>query len=162
MLLATALASLLGQSPASEKDRAASALRQIRSAKTVYFDDQTRVASSVGEKARVELKKWARYKIVDDRTQADLILLFTLHKYTGGYEVHPGGQTGATNIRGQGQEDLSPSYVRSEPAQAGFLTAIDPKSGESLWSYSQRWGGLLTGFDSVGVSLIKKFEKETK
>jgi hypothetical protein len=162
LLLCATLTALSGQSPVTEKQRAAAALQQIHLAKTVYFDDQTRVTSKVGEKAAEELKKWGRFKIVEDRTQADLILLFSLHKYEGGYEVYRGGQTGAANIHGKSQEDLAPSYVRSERAQAGFLTAINPKTGEALWSYSQRWGGLLTGFDSVGVRLIRRFEKEMK
>ncbi len=162
LFLATVLASLLGQSAPSEKDRAAAALQQIRSARTIYFDDQTHVKSAVGGKAHTELRKWGRYKVADDRTKADLILLFSLHKYTGGYDVYPGGPTGAKNMHGQSQEELAHDYVQSEPAQAGFLTAIDPKTGEALWSYSERWGGLLTGFDSVGVRLIKRFEKETK
>ena len=137
-------------------------LPRIRSAKTIYFDDQTRINAHVGEKARSELKKWGRYKVVDDRTQADLILLLSLWKYEGGYEVHPGGQTGAKNIHGQGQEALAPSYVRDKPSTEAYLTAIDPQTGNALWSESHQWGGLLTGFDSVGVRLVRKFKKEVK
>jgi hypothetical protein len=85
----------------SEKVRAAVALQKIRSAQTVYFDDQTRSGTKTGNQALAELKKWGRYKIVEDRTQADLILLFSLGKYEGGYEVYPGGQTDATNVHGQ-------------------------------------------------------------
>ena len=71
----TLVAVLLAQFSPGETPRA-TAIKQIRTAKTIYFDDQTHVAASVGEKARTELKKWGRYKIVEDRTQADLILLF--------------------------------------------------------------------------------------
>jgi len=154
------VATLLGQFSPVESPRTA-ALEKMRAAKTVYFDDQAHVAS-VSKNARKELKKWGRYKLVDDRTQADLILLFSQYKYEGGYEVHPGGPTGATNIHGQSQEGLAPSYVRNGPAIEGFLTAIDPKTGEALWSESHQWGGLLTGFDSVGVRLIKRFKKTVK
>jgi hypothetical protein len=135
---------------------------KLREAKTIYFDDQTRSGTAVAEKARAELKKWGRYRLVEDRTQADLILLLSLNKYTGGYEVHPGGPTGATDIHGQRQEDLSPSYERNAPVRAGFLTAIDPKTGDSLWSESHQWGGLLTGYNSVGVYLVGKFKKAVK
>ena len=160
-VLAAMLAALPGQSSANDKERAV-ALLKIRSSKTVYFDDQTRSRTVAGEKALAELKKWGRYKVVEDRTQADFILLFTLNKYKGDYVVHPGGQSGATNVHGKSQEDLASSYVRSEPVRAGFLTAIDPKTGDALWSESHQWGGLLTGFDSVGVRLINKFKKAVK
>jgi hypothetical protein len=79
-LAATALSALLSQSPVSEKGRAAVALQKIRSAQTVYFDDQTRSGTKTGDQALAELKKWGRYKIVEDRTQADLILLFSLEQ----------------------------------------------------------------------------------
>ena len=156
----TLVAVLLAQFSAGETPRS-KAIKQIRAAKSVYFDDQTHVAS-VAKKARAELKKWGRYKIAEDRTQADLILLFSQYRYEGGYVVHAGGPPGATTSHGQSQEGLAPSYVRNGPAIEGFLTAIDPKTGEALWSGSHQWGGLLTGFDSVGVRLIKRFEKETK
>jgi len=161
LVLVASLSLASAQAPSKEQERASS-LQKIRAAKTVYFDDQTRTRSKASDNARAELKKWNRYKIVDDRTKADLILLFSLHKYEGGYEVHPGGPTGATNIHGQRQEGMATDYVQTEPAQAGFLTAIDPKTGDALWSDSHQWGGLLTGFDSVGVRLVKKFKKQVK
>ena len=156
----TLVAVLLAQFSPGETPRI-KAIKQIRAARTVYFDDQTLVVS-VAEKARVELKKWGRYKIVEDRTQADLILLLSQHRYEGGYMAHPDGPTGATSIRGQGQDGLAPSHVRNGPKIEAFLTAIDPKSGEALWSESRQWGGLLTGFDSVGVRLVDKFKKAVK
>jgi len=159
--LVVAVSVLSAQAPSKEQERA-TAFHKIRAAKTLYFDDQTRTRTKAGDNARAELKKWGRYKLVDDRTHADLILLFSLHKYKGGYEVHPGGQTGAADIHGDSQEGLAGRYVRSEPVQAGFLTAIDPKTGDALWSESHQWGGLLTGFDSVGVRLVNKFKKAVK
>jgi hypothetical protein len=161
-LILVATLSLHSPQSTSKEHESALAMQKLRTAKTVYFDDQTRTRSKAGDNARAELKKWNRYKIVDDRTQADLILLFSLHKYEGGYEVHQGGPTGATSTHGQSQEGLAPSYVQTEPAQAGFLTAIDPKTGDALWSYSHQWGGLLTGFDSVGVRLVDRFKKAVK
>jgi len=44
--------------------------------------------------------------------------------------------------------------------RAAYLTAIDPATGENLWSDSHVWGGLLTGFNSVGERLIRQFRKE--
>jgi hypothetical protein len=44
--------------------------------------------------------------------------------------------------------------------RAAYLTAIDTATGESLWGDSQVWGGLLTGFNSVGERLISKFRKQ--
>src|SRR5262249_30861793 len=120
LILVTSLSLSSAQAPSKEQERA-TALQKIRTAKTVYFDDQTRTHTKAGDNARAELKKWNRYKLVEDRTQAELILLFSLNKYTGGYDVRPGGPTGATDIHGNSQEGLAPSYVRSEPVRAGFL-----------------------------------------
>jgi hypothetical protein len=43
-----------------------------------------------------------------------------------------------------------------------YLTVIDPKTGENLWSDSHQWGGLLTGFNTTGERLVKKLENQTK
>jgi hypothetical protein len=39
---------------------------------------------------------------------------------------------------------------------------IDPKTGGNLRNDQHLWGGLLTGFNSVGARLIKELENQTK
>ena len=134
---------------------------KIRSAESVYFDDQTG-AAAVGKKAIEELKKWGRFRIANDRTEADLVMLLSSDPYTGQNVIVSGGQTGTIGPNGDVREDRVPTYGKLAPVRYAYLTVIDPRTGEALWNGSHRWGGLLTGFNSAGERLVKKFEKEIK
>ena len=134
---------------------------RIQLAKSVYFDDRTGV-DAVGNKALGQLKKWGRFRIVQDRKQADLIFLLSADPYKGGYIIMGGGQTGTIDIHGKIDEDPIPNYNKQAPVRYAYLTVIDPKTGDNLWSESRRWGGLLTGFNSVGERLVKELEKQTR
>ncbi len=133
---------------------------RIRSAKSVYFEDRTGV-DAVGNKAMARLKNWGRFQIVQDRKQADLIFMLSAGPYKGGHIITSGGQTGTVE-NGHIDEDRVPDYNTQPPVRYVFLTVIDPKTGDTLWSDSHRWGGLLTGFNSAGKHLIKKLENQTK
>lgn len=117
---------------------------------------------AVGNKALGQLKKWGRFRIVQDRKQADLIFLLSADPYKGGYIIMGGGQTGTIDIHGKIDEDPIPNYNKQAPVRYAYLTVIDPKTGDNLWSESRRWGGLLTGFNSVGERLVKELEKQTR
>jgi hypothetical protein len=58
--------------------------------------------------------------------------------------------------------DRVPDYNKQSPSRYAFLTVIDPKTWENLWSDRHQWGGLLTGFNSVGECLVKKLENQTQ
>jgi len=133
---------------------------RILSAKSVYFEDKTGV-DAVGNKALAQLKNWGRFQIVQDRRQADLIFVLSADPYKGGYIIRSGGQTGTVE-NGHIDEDRVPNYNRQAPVRYVFLTVIDPKTGDTLWSDSHRWGGLLTGFNTAGERLVKKLENQTK
>jgi hypothetical protein len=66
---------------------------RIMSAKSVYLDDRTGV-DAVAKRALNEIKKWGRFRIVQDCKMADLILLLSANPYKGGYIIMSGGQTG--------------------------------------------------------------------
>jgi len=134
---------------------------RILSAKSVYFEDRTGV-DAVSNEALGQLKKWGRFRIVQDRKQADLIFLLSADPYKGGYIIMSGGQTATVDDHGKISEDRIPNYNKQAPVRSAFLTVIDPKTGENLWSDSRRWGGLLTGFNSVGARLVKELEKQIK
>lgn len=134
---------------------------RILSASSVYFDDRTGVPA-VGERALAQLKKWGRFRVVQDRKQADLIFLLSADAYQGGHIIVSGGQTGTVGENGNIQEDPVPDYNRQAPVRYAHLTVIDPKTRENLWAISHRWGGLLTGFNSVGERLIKELENQTR
>ena len=160
LLIVCFFASSLGPTCAQAQKQLTSSSR-ILSAKSVYFDNRTGV-NAVGDKAVIELKKWGRFQIVQDRKQADLIFLLSADPYKGGYIIISGGQTGTINKNGRIDEDPVPNYNHQAPVRDVYLSVIDPKTGENLWSDSHHWGGLLTGFNSSGERLVKKLEKETQ
>src|ERR1700738_5171935 len=61
---------------------------RMLSAKSVYFDDRTGVAAVGDKKALGQLKKWGRFQIVQDRKQAQLIILLSASPYKGGVHHH--------------------------------------------------------------------------
>ena len=113
---------------------------QVMIAKTVYIDNQSEEAS-VGDKAREELRKWGRFQLVSDRTQADLIFLFSTSEYT----------SYATN---------DPPYTTEVQANYTYLTIIDGKSGQHLWNASQKWGSLYSGYHSATRGLVNDLKKQ--
>jgi hypothetical protein len=148
--------------PTASQDHTHSKLApKILSAKTVYFDDQTG-APRVGENALEQIKKWGRFRVVRDRKRADLILLLSADPYKGGHIATAGGQTGSVDGNGNIDVDPVPNFNKLSPVRYAYLTVIDPVTEESLWTDSHQWGGLLTGFNSVGEHLVKKLEKEKR
>jgi hypothetical protein len=132
---------------------------KILSAKSVYFDNQTDVPA-VGEKALERLKKWGRFRIVNDKKQADFILQLSASPYNGGHLLLADGQTATIHHDGDVEVDPVPTYNKAAPVRVAYLTAIDPTTGVRLWSDSHVWGGLLTGFNSAGERLINVFRKQ--
>jgi len=159
LVVFTFLALIRPSSLAAQKELAQSP--RILSAKTVYFDNQTG-SDAVGKNALVQLKKWRRFQIVPDRKQADLIFLLSADPYRGGNIIMSGGQTGGIDSRGHIQEDPVPNYNKQSRTRYAYLTVIDATTGDNLWSEEHVWGGLLTGFNSVGNRLIRDLEKQTK
>ena len=134
---------------------------KIHAAKTVFFDDQTGVPA-VGKDALAQLEKWGRFQIVTDKSQADLILLLSASAPRGSHVIYSGGQTGTVDKSGTIDEDAVPNYHRSAPVRDAYLTVFDGKSGESLWTDSHIWGGLVTGRNSAGARLISQLKREMK
>jgi hypothetical protein len=149
-------APILKAAPSSQKISS-----QILAAKTAFFEDRSGVPG-VGKVALEELKKWGRFQILADKTQADLILVLSASPPKGGHIIYSGGQTGTIEKSGTIDEDPVPNYHKSPPVRAAYLTVFDAKTGESLWTDSHRWGGLLTGSNSAGARLISQLKKEMK
>jgi hypothetical protein len=160
-LLVVASLAILAVPSAGQDHKPLDLVQKISSAKTVYFDDQTGDAS-VGKEALKELKKWGRFQITTDRKEADLIFLLSAEPHKGGNIVFSGGQTGSIDSSGNVQEDPIPTYAKTAPAPYAFLTVIDLKTGGRPWSGSHQWGGLLTGFNSVGARLIDKLKAQVE
>jgi hypothetical protein len=151
--------SLLVANPAvAQKQLAQSA--KILSAKSVYFNNQTG-SDAVGKNALAQLKKWGKFQLIADPKLADLIFLLSADPYKGGNIILASGQTGSIND-GHISEDPAPNYNKQSPTRYAYLTVIDPKTGDNLWSDKHAWGGLLTGFSSVGERLIRELENQSK
>jgi len=133
----------------------------IGSAKTIYFEDKSGV-DAVGKKALAELSKWGRFQIVQNRKTADLILVLEKDPNQRADLIFSGGRTGTMDSQGHIEEDPVPNYNKQAPIHYALLTVTDVRTGKNLWSATQRWGGLLTGFDSVGERLVKEFEEQTQ
>ena len=153
------LASLLVANSAVAQKQLAQSPR-ILSAKSVYFMNQTG-SDAVGKNALTQLKKWGKFQLIADPKLADLIFLLSADPYKGGNIIFANGQTGSIND-GHITEDPAPNYNKQSPTRYAYLTVIDPKTGDNLWSDKRLWGGLLTGFNSVGERLIKELKNQSK
>jgi hypothetical protein len=149
---------LVANSAVAQKQLAQSP--RILSAKSVYFSNQTG-SDTVGKNALTQLKKWGTFQLIADPKQADLIFLLSADPYKGGNIIFASGQTGSIND-GHITEDPAPNYNKQAPTRYAYLTVIDPKTGDNLWSDKRLWGGLLTGFNSVGERLIKELKNQSK
>jgi hypothetical protein len=159
-LVVFVLTNLLAPISAQAQKQAAKSPK-ILSAKTVYFDNQTGV-DAVGISALAQLRKWGRFQVVQDKKAADLIFLLSADPYQGGYVIFASGQTGTMDADGHIQQDRVPGYNRLAPVRDAYLTVIDPRSGENLWSDSHVWGGLLTGANSAGARLVRRLQKQIR
>ena len=154
-----ALTSLLFVASARGQKQLAQSPR-ILSAKTAYFDNETG-SDAVGKTALAQLKKWGKFQIVAEKKEAELIFLLSADPYKGGNVTFASGQTGSVE-NGHVTEDAVPNYNKQSPTRYAYLTVIDGKTGDNLWSDKHLWGGLLTGFNSVGERLVKELESQTR
>jgi hypothetical protein len=131
---------------------------QVIAAKTIYIDNQSGIAK-LGDRAYEQLNKWGRFQVVEDRRQADLILLLSARQYSGGYVTTGGGTTGTVDENGNINTTNNPSYTTPVTVNYTYVNLIDPKNGDSLWSDSKRWGNLYTAFHSATKGLIDELMK---
>ena len=153
------LAGLMGSFAARAQEQNARSPK-ILSAKTIFFDDQSGDAA-VGNAALAELKKWGRYQIVTDQNNADLIVLLSIEPFHAGSAVMADGKMGVIDSNGNVVADpATTDHKKSSSSRDAYLTVIQPKRNEVLWSDSRVWGGMLTGSNSAGERLVKKLESE--
>jgi hypothetical protein len=132
---------------------------KILSAKTAYVEDHLG-SMKVTEEILARLKKWGRFQVVNDPKDADVVLLFTTDPYVN--LTLASGRTGTMDKNGNVQEDRIPNFFKLSPVRYAYLTVVDPVSKEKLWDAEHQWGGLLTGFNSVGARLVAKLQKDMK
>ena len=134
---------------------------QVITAKSIYIDNQSGLAA-LGDRAYQELSKWGRFIVVQDRKDADLILLLSAHSYEGGYVTTGGGQTGTVDESGNISTTNNPTYTTKVTVAYTYITVIDPRTGDNLWSDSKRWGNLFNGFHGATKGLINELRKRVQ
>jgi hypothetical protein len=87
-----------------------------------------------------ELTEWGKFDIVPDPRKADLIFLFSANPYLGDYVTRDG-------------PDKRPVRV-----DITYMDVVDPRTGESLWGDSRRWGALFVA--KATKDLITAFKEE--
>jgi hypothetical protein len=98
---------------------------KIMQATSVYVDCVCPRGLAVAQDTAVQqLQTWGRFQISQQRWESDLIFLFSGNPYLGDYITRDG-------------PDPRPVIV-----DFTILTVIDPKTGQSLWTDSRRWGSL--------------------
>jgi hypothetical protein len=123
-----------------EKDKKNTSLpERLLTAKTVYIDNQSD-ETDINDKAYDEVKKWGRFQLVSDKSQADLIFLFTTGEYTS-YAADNSSNT----------TEVKANYT--------YLTVIDANSAQHLWSTSRKWGSLYGGYHSATRGVIRELKK---
>jgi hypothetical protein len=160
-LLVVCLAAASAVSISSEAQTPPVDSSKMLSAKTIYFDDRTN-ADTAANQALAQLKKWGRYQIVSDRQQADLIFLLSESAYRGGYIVPAPGSGDSADAKPRVKMDPPPDTGWHAPVRACFLTVIDPRTGDTLWTDSHVWGGVLTGKNSACERVVKELQGQMK
>lgn len=132
----------------------------ILAAKTVYIENRTG-STKVADKAYEELESWGRFRVVTDRKDADLILLFSKEEYVAGSITSGGSQTSTGNIDESGNMNVetqrSPASTSVLRQRRVYMTVVDPKTGDNLWNDSTTYSGW-TG-SGYASHLVKRFKQ---
>jgi len=150
---------MLAAFPAFAKHEKMPLPQQVMTAKTVYIDNQSGHAD-LGDKAYDEMKKWARYQIVDSADKADMVLLLSAKEYIGGYTSSTyGNTTGSVDTNGNvNAQTYGSGSSRAVVTGTTFITLIDTNGGASLWADAKPWGR----WKSATRGLVKELRDRVK
>ena len=119
----------------------------LMSAKTLYIENNSGDAK-LADRCYEELSKWARFKIVSDPKDGDVIFQIGTHVRTYGYSGH------------STTDSLGNTHTNLTEDTAGFTTiSVVGHDGQILWSDTRRWGNLFTGFRSATREVIKELRR---
>lgn len=143
-------------------DKHAPLPERLLQAKTLYLDNQSGEAS-LADRAYDELTKWGRYKVVQDRKYADIILLLSAREYHGGY-VTTGNIYANQNNYGSGTTTTGTVTTRTQEITSGttYITFIDASGGDSLWADAREWGRFRSATRGIIKDLRKRVEEQEK
>lgn len=115
---------------------------KVTKAKSLYIDCDSCVRGMAAAwlAAFEQLSNWGRFDVVPDPKKADLILLLSPNPYLGDYVTRDG-------------PDKRPIRV-----DITYMNVVDPRTGESFWDDSRRWGALFVA--RATRDLIGEFKDE--
>lgn len=133
--------------------------KDVMNAKTVYIDNKSGFAN-IGDRAYDELRKWGRFKIVDNPKDADIVLLLSSSAYEGGYTT-TGTINATTTDYGSTSQTTGTVSTQSHPVTHRYthITLVNPKTGDNLWSDSRPWG---YHFHSATRGILQEFRKRVE
>jgi hypothetical protein len=115
--------SLLAQKDKKARERVSlPAPLMSASSAAIDCDACPRALTKAGITAQEMLLSWNRFRILEDRRNADVIFLLSANPYLGDYLTRDGPDTRPVFIAGV------------------ILTIIDARTGQSLWTDSRQWG----------------------
>jgi hypothetical protein len=100
-----------------------------------------------------QLKKWGKFQLVADPKLADLVFLLSADPYKGGNIIFASGQTGSTDDS-HITEDPVPNYNKQSPTRYAYLTVIDLKTGDNLWSDKSTCGVVSSQAETVSGNAL--------
>jgi hypothetical protein len=147
--LACACAALTAwAAPAAAQDQESLSLGKIKKATSAAIDcsDCPRSLANASKAAKQALTAWDRFRLVEDPQQADILFILSGNPYIGDYLTRKG-------------PDQRPVRIDST-----FVTVIDPRTGEKLWSDSREWGSWrVSGATKALIDELRSdLEAETK
>ena len=134
--------------PTAAQDQENFSLGRIKKATSAAIDcsDCPRSLANAAKAAKQALTMWDRFRLVDDPQRADILFVLSGNPYIGDYLTRKG-------------PDERPVKIDST-----FVTVIDPRTGEQLWSDSRNWGSWrVSGATKALIDELRsELEAETK
>ncbi len=140
----------------------------ILAAKTILIDNQSG-DREVGDKAYQALKEWGRFRLVEDREQADLVFVLTVGEEAGGLVTTGGEQTSTAKVEYPGNVDekvvvktqTSPTHTKAVVYSFTRLVITDSK-GDKLYSDVGSTKGMLKDLRKRVEAQVKAAGGEAK
>jgi hypothetical protein len=135
-------------------------------AKTVFILNETGYAN-IGDRAYDEIKKWGRYKVVENPDEADLVLVLTSRQDIIGFQRNT-----VTNTYGTVYGDENSASGNTQSYSTGTSTAVtrgtttaaffDRRTGKKVWSDTRQWGAFRSATRGIIRDIRTRIEEEEK
>jgi len=123
--------------------------------------------ADIGDKAYDEIKKWGRYRIVENPGEADLVLVLTSREDIVGYQ-----RDTVTNTYGTVYGNDTSASSSTQSYSTGTTTAVtrgvttivffDRRTSQKVWSDTRRWKMFSSATRGIIKDIRKRIEEEEK